>query len=110
MKRDIKFMEYYQHMALEDRIQQTIDGAMCTQYIGGFTLEIEDDTLWTLRLNLNQSEAPLSLSYEGDEDGFFRFLEKELRSRQLDRVKYYSGEQTTPGVDNHYIIYEYGNR
>ena len=103
-------MEYYQNMALEDRIQQTIDDTMCTQYIGGFILEIEDDTLWTLRLNLNQSEAPLSLSYEGDEDGFFRFLEKELRSRQLDRVKYYSGEQTTPGVDNHHIIYEYGNR
>lgn len=96
-------------MDLASKIQKIIDGVMCTKYIGGFVLEIDDD-LWTLKLNLNQSEAPLSLSYEGSESGFFAFLEKELRSRQIDRVNYYKGEQTTPGIDHQYIIYEYGNR
>ena len=35
---------------------------------------------------------------------------KELRNRQLDRTKYYSGEMTTPGEGNQYIVLEYGDR
>lgn len=96
-------------MDIADKIQQTIERILCTKYVSGFTLEIDDD-IWCLKLNLNQSDAPLSLTYEGDEPGFFSFLEKELKTRQLNRVRYFKGEQTTPGTDFHYIIYEYGNR
>jgi hypothetical protein len=97
-------------MDIADKIQQTIECALCTKYVSGFTLEIDDDDIWCLKLNLNQSDAPLSLTYEGDESGFLNFLEKELKSRQIDRVHYFTGEQTTPGTDPQYIIYEYGNR
>ena len=96
-------------MDIADRIQQIIERALCTKYVSGFTLEIDDD-IWCFNMNLNQADAPLSLTYEGSETEFLAFLEKELRSRQLNRVHYYTGEQTTPGMEPQYMIYKYGNR
>jgi hypothetical protein len=69
-------------------------------------LTIDDDE-WAFSLSLNQPDAPLTLVYQGDESGFLNFLEKELRSRQLDRTRYYTGEQTSTGNQNEYMIFDY---
>ena len=96
-------------MELVDKVYEIIEKAMCAYYTGDFTLTI-DGNQWKLSLDLNQWKAPLVLVYEGDEEGFFEFLEKELRNRQLDRTKYYSGEMTTPGEGNQYIVLAHGDR
>jgi hypothetical protein len=58
-------------------------------------------------LDLNQKEAPLIIIYQGTESGFYDFLYKELRSRQLDRTRYFTGEMTDPAVENNYVIFDY---
>ena len=68
-------------MELVDKVYEIIEKAMCAYYTGDFTLTI-DGNQWKLSLDLNQWKAPLVLVYEGDEEGFFEFLEKELRNRQ----------------------------
>ena len=37
-------------------------------------------------------------------------LTLEIQSRQLQKTKYFKGIQTTPGIGNQYIIFDYGNR
>lgn len=96
-------------MNIVDKIYNIINKACDAEYISEFTLTIDEDE-WTLKLDLNQSDAPLSLSYQGTESGFYNFLEKELRSRQLARTRYYTGEMTSPGNETEYLIFEYGGR
>lgn len=107
-------MELYQpNTNIADKIYEIIEKVTNAHYTSDFTLTIDDDE-WAFSLSLNQPDAPLNLMYQGDEYGFLKFLERELRSRQLDRTRYYTGEQTTPGNGNEYIIFDYvirkGNR
>lgn len=96
-------------MDLLDKINKIIQETMCVEYVSDYTVEI-DGNQYTLLMDLNQWRAPLGLSYQGDEDGFLKFLTKEFKSRQLNSVKYFKGIQTTPGVGNQYIVFDYGNR
>lgn len=86
---------------LECKVLKTIDDALQTKYIGGFSVE-HDGNLYTLKLELNHPEAPLYFSFEGDEESFINYLTKDLQKRQLDKVKYYKCIQTDPG--NNIII------
>ncbi len=110
-------------MDLIDKIYNLINEVMCAEYTAGMTLEIngaevdkcnlcpqntEDE--YVLLLDLNQWRAPLSLAYQGTEEGFLNFLRKEFRSRQLDKTQYYTGIQTTPGDGTEFIIFDYGSR
>lgn len=83
---------------LNDKILKTIREALCSEYVGGFDILIDEDS-YTLKLDLNQHEAPLYFSYQGTEEGFLNFLYKDLQTRQIDRTKYYKGVQTDPGND-----------
>lgn len=88
---------------LNDRILKTIREALCSEYIGRFDI-IKDEDSYTLKLDLNQHEAPLYFSYQGTEEEFLKALYKDLQVRQLDRTKYYKGVQTDPGNDAYSYI------
>lgn len=93
-------------MEIADKIYDIINSALEVEYISDFTLEIDEDE-WKLSLDLNQKEASLTIIYQGTENGFYDFLYKELRSRQLDRTRYFTGEMTDPAVENNYVIFDY---
>lgn len=91
---------------LNNKIRNTIREALCSEYIGNFSL-IKDEDSYTLKLDLNQHEAPLYFSYQGTEEQFLKALYNDIKSRQIDRTKYYKGVQTDPGNDSmSYIILE----
>lgn len=96
-------------MDIIDKIEELVRKTMCVEYVSDLTLEIDGDE-YNLLLDLNQWRAPLSIAYQGTEDGFLKYLEKEFQSRQLQKTKYFKGIQTTPGIGNQYIIFDYGNR
>lgn len=84
---------------LKDRVLQVINNALdgwC--YIGKFDIENVGDK-YTLKLYLNQPDAPLYLNYWGNEDGFLKFIYNEIKNRRLQEVKYWSAIQTDPGND-----------
>ena len=74
---------------LEKEILEIINKAIGGKYIGGLKILIEDD-IYELLLYLNQEMAPLVLSYQGTESEFKEFIRKEMKTRQLERVDYWT--------------------
>ena len=88
---------------LEDKIRNVIKEALCSEYIGNLDI-LHDEDSYTLKLDLNQHEAPMYFSYQGSEEGFLDYLLRDLRQRQIDRAKYYKGIMTDTGNDDIYYI------
>ena len=85
--------------SINSRVLQVINNALkqwC--YTGKYEVKHNDDQ-YVLKLYLNQPEAPLCLNYWGSEEGFLKFIEKEIQDRRLQEVKYYTAIQTDPGND-----------
>ena len=77
-----KDMEYYlKIMELEDKIKELLECVAEAKYIGKIFLK-KDDDFWLLKLGPNEYQPFLSLAYEGDEDSFTKFLDKEFRIRK----------------------------
>lgn len=74
---------------LEKEILEIINEAIGGKYIGGLKILIEDD-IYELLLYLNQEMAPLILSYQGSESDFKEFVRKEIKTRQMERVDYWT--------------------
>lgn len=92
--------------SLKEKVLDVIREALCSEYIGRLDIVVDEDS-YTLKLFLNQPEAPLYFSYQGTEEGFLNYLLKDLQQRQIDRTKYYKGVQTDPGNDDiEYIVIE----
>ena len=96
---------------LEDKIRDIIR-EFCVEYIGCLCVTKEHDEgcdynidLYTLKMDLNQHEAPLYFSYQGTEEGFLNAFRKDFAKRRIDRTKYFKGIQTDPG-NTEYIIFE----
>jgi len=62
----------------------------CT-YVGKLKLEIINDNCYKLTLGLHTPEKPLIIAMEGDDESYKKFIEQELRTRRLDKTKFYSG-------------------
>lgn len=85
--------------SLKDRVLKTINNSLenwC--YTGKLDVEHEGDH-YTLKLYLNQPDAPFYLNYWGSESGFMKFIHKEIRTKKLNEVKYFTAVQTDPGND-----------
>ena len=95
--------------SLKDKVLKTIEEALCAKYIGDLDV-INNDDEYTLKLYLNQKESPMYFSYQGTEQGFLLNLLKDLRQRQIDRTKYFTGIQTDPGNDDIYIALEWSKK
>ncbi len=77
--------------AFEHRIRELINHITNSEYISPLDVSYENG-MYTLRLGLNCRDAtPISLSYQGDEEGFIMFLEKEFKKRKLQNISYTTG-------------------
>ena len=74
---------------LEKEILEIINEAIGGKYVGGLKVLIEDN-IYELLLYLNQEMAPLVLSIQGTESEFKEFIRKEIKTRELDRVNYWT--------------------
>ena len=74
---------------LEKEIWEIINEAIGGKYVGGLKILIEDD-IYELLLYLNQEMAPLVLAIQGTESEFKEFIRKEMKTRQLERVNYWT--------------------
>lgn len=91
---------------LEDKVRDVIKEALEAEYIGNLNI-VQDEDSYTLKLDLNQHEAPMYFSYQGTEEGFLNYLFKDLSQRQINRAKYYKGVMVDTGNnDQYYIILE----
>lgn len=80
---------------LEHRVRCLIDTVTESKYISALSV-IHDNDMYILKLGLNCKDAtPIAMGYQGDEKGFFKFLEKEFRTRKLQNVRY-----TTETLEN----------
>lgn len=76
---------------LENKVRDLINCVTKTEYVGPLSIRYECG-IYTLRLGLNCRDAtPISLGFQGSEEDFLKFLEKEFRKRKLQMVKYTKG-------------------
>jgi len=97
--------------ALEEEILAIINCAICGCYISRLRVFIEDeeqgcnpchkpaDRWYYLALEMNQDMSPLVMGYQGTEEGFKAFIDKEFRSRQMERVRYWQGFMQLPHLE-----------
>lgn len=77
---------------MKEKILQIIRDLYCCEYTGLLKIE-EIPNGYCLVLGLNNTEKPLRISANLDEENFLKFIRKELRERHLDFTKYYYGYQ-----------------
>lgn len=83
---------------LEHRVRELINRVTNSKYISPLRVT-KDGDLYTLRLGLNCKEAnPISMGFQGNEEGFLLYLEKEFSKRKLQDVRY--NTQTIINGDN----------
>ena len=78
-------------MALSQKVRDIINCATCSTYTGSVEVSVVDDcidNIFTVRLGLNCEEAPLVFGYQGTQESFLKYLEKEIRRKRLQLVKY----------------------
>ncbi len=73
---------------LEEKVLKIINEIVDGVYISSLKILVDEDSFF-LKLSMNQELSPLSIYYEGNESGFLRYIEKDLRARQIDRAKFY---------------------
>lgn len=91
---------------LECRVRELINKVTNSQYISPLDIK-EEDGIYTLRLGLNcKDAAPISFGYQGNEEGFLKFLEKEFRKRKLQNITYTTGALINGDSNLYYPIIE----
>ena len=68
-----------------DIINTTIDG----EYIGKLRV-CHEDNIWELRIYLDRWFTPTVMACEGAYDEFKKFIQKEFKTRKMQKVQYYS--------------------
>nr|DAN37437.1 MAG TPA: hypothetical protein [Crassvirales sp.] len=81
---------------IKEEILSIIEKIYCKKYIG--TLEIYRIIPFGLivRFGLNCNEKPIYIAAELSDDKFLKYMEKEIRSRRFDFVKYFIGYKEYP--------------
>lgn len=91
---------------LEHRVRELINRVTKSKYISPLEVKYENGT-YILRLGLNCKDAsPISIGYQGNEEGFFKYLEKEFRKRRLQMVEYHTETLINGNVNLYYPIIE----
>lgn len=74
------------------------------EYIGGLEIEDLNPVGYKISFNFDRSEMPLVIIADLPNDEFLPFIKEELRSRKLQRVKYYNATKLPP--EQHNTCYE----
>lgn len=91
---------------LECRIRELINRVTKSKYISPLDVTY-DNGIYTLRFGLNcKDAAPISFGYQGTEDEFLKFLEKEFRKRKLQHVEHTTGALVNGDSNLYYPIIE----
>lgn len=82
---------------LEQAILDMFIKLYCKKYTGILkvreTFSSNNHLGYVVSIGLNKDERPLSIAFEGDDLEFLKFIEKELRHRDLSRVEYFTAIQ-----------------
>lgn len=68
-------------MSLEDKIRKIVDDVTGTKFVGRIEIHHEDD-LYTLRMGMDYKTVLIVLGFQGNEDGFLKYVEDEIRKRK----------------------------
>ena len=91
---------------LESQVRELINKVTNSKYISALDIKYEDG-IYTLRLGLNcKDAAPISFGYQGDEEGFLKFLAVEFRKRKLQNITYTTGALINGDTDVYYPVIE----
>lgn len=73
---------------LEDKVREILNIESNAKYISALEVkQIGDMYILTLGLS-NKDARPLSIGFQGSEEGFLKFLQQEFRKRRLHEVKW----------------------
>ena len=81
-------------ISLEEEVRTVIEKMYQAKYVG--TLQVSslgEQAGYKLRLGMNKDERPLYIAFEGDKDGFIKYLKEELRTRRLHETWFFRGEK-----------------
>lgn len=77
---------------IEQEILQLIEDSIGCKYIGKLKVEKddkEDPPIWGLFLFLDLEFTPIELAYQGTKEAFFDFIKKEMKSRKMQKIKFW---------------------
>lgn len=80
---------------MEQVILEAVQDIYRKKYIGRIEV-VELNNGYQLRLGMNKSWCPITISAELNDKDFIEFVKKELRSRHFDLVQYFSGYKYEP--------------
>ena len=84
---------------IEEKTLQVIETATESKYTSSFKVEVDEDS-YVLKMAMTQFLSPFVLSYQGTEEGFLKFIDREFRQRQLEEVSYFIGMRTEDNTFN----------
>lgn len=79
--------------SIEQDILQLIEDSIGCKYIGKLKVEKDDKEtppLWGLFLYLDLEFTPIELAYQGTEDEFKEFIRKEMKTRKMNKIKFWN--------------------
>nr|UWG93901.1 MAG: hypothetical protein [Bacteriophage sp.] len=92
------------HTELKQVILEYMRDLYKMEYIGGLDIESLDPVGYKVSFNFDRSEMPLVIIADLPDEEFLPFIKEELRSRKLQRVKYYNATKLPP--EQHNLCYE----
>lgn len=91
---------------LEDRIRNMICNITNSKYISALDVTYNNG-IYVLTLGLSNRDAkPLSLGFQGTEEGFIKYLESEFKKRRLQEVQWNTVKIINGESPSHYPIIE----
>lgn len=84
--------------SLEQEILDIINKAIKGKYIGKFKVFYEKDIGWVLLLHMNQEQAPINFTYDGDWNQFKNYIYTELKNRKMEIVSFFKAVQELPSL------------
>ena len=63
------------------------------EYVGTIEVTTLDPIGYNVRLGLGNTDKPMFISAELDKDSFLKYFREEVRNRNLDTIKWFTGYQ-----------------
>lgn len=85
---------------MEEQVRQLIEQVYCLKYVGFLKVQElvnckKEHFGWKVQIGLHWDEKPIELAFDGDENQFFKSLEKQLRKMHLHTSDYFNGYRIT---------------